>query len=300
MIAQGLPNLPTASSLSRALILNHTLAVEVVGTGSPAVFIHGIGANRRTWDSLVARLKSRLTCLTVDLPGVGDSIAPPNFDYSLESLGNIIRSFVLSEDLQNVTLFAHSFGAGIAFLSLIQGDAQFSRRVVRLCILDGVCYPQQFPFFVAALRTPLISTVVTELLPHRLQALSVLQQCYSDVSKITNSQVTLYSRMLDSGRTREAIRKMAREIDPDHLIKYVPLLQSITVPTLLIWGRDDRIVPVENGKRLTRDLPNSELHVIDACGHMPQEECPESAIQIIGLFLDKTDTGNPDHDRPMA
>ncbi|WP_342723909.1 alpha/beta hydrolase [Bradyrhizobium sp. B097] len=237
---------------------------------------------------MVARLAQRLTCLSLDLPGVGDSLPAPEFDYSLESLAKLIRHFVMGKELRNVTLFAHSFGAGIALLSLIQGDTDFSQCVARLCILDGMCYPQRFPLFVAALRAPILSQVVTELLPTRLQALSVLQQCYFDASKITNSQVASYSHTLERPQTRNAVRRMAREIDPDHLSKYLPALKTITIPTLLIWGRHDQIVPLQNGERLARDIPTSELHVLDACGHMPQEECPDLVVELIIAFLNKT------------
>lgn len=286
--------------VSEANVLGHRLAVEVVGTGSPAVFVHGIGSNRKTWSALVGELKSRLTCFTIDLPGVGDSFAPPEFDYSLESLAQVLRSFILNEDLRDITLFAHSFGAGIAFLSLIQADSSFLERISRLCILDGMCYPQRFPLFVAALRTPLLSRALTELLPSSLQARSVLQQCYFDQSKITPAQVDVYARMLDRQETRDAIRRMAREIDPNHLSKYLLSLKSINIPTLLIWGDNDRIVPLENGERLNRDLCNSELHVIDTCGHMPQEECPQATVNVITRFLERMNTGSSSHDRPMA
>jgi pimeloyl-ACP methyl ester carboxylesterase len=261
------------------------LSVSIYGDGPPAVFIHGIGSNKTTWETVCPGLTDIFTCYVVDLPGSGDSAAPADFDYSLDSLAHVIKSLIVAVDLKQTTLVAHSFGAGVALLSLIGADESFLKRITRLCILDGICYPQAYPFFVAALRTPILASIITELVPYKTQVRCVLERCYYDKSKITDEQVAEHSRRLERADVRFALRRTAAQIDAEWLKKYIPSYKSIEIPTLLIWGVNDRIVPLYNGLWLWHDLPNSQMCMIENCGHMPQEECPDKTIEAIRLFV---------------
>lgn len=263
------------------------LAISSGGSGPPALLVHGIGSSKTTWRALCAGLADSFTYYAIDLPGAGESPAPPEFDYSLENLAIVVKDFIVSKDLQHLTLIAHSFGAGVALLSLIGADDRFLKRIKCVCVLDGICYPQTMPSFVRALRSPVFGALLTELVPSNFQTRTVLESCYYDKSRITAEQVRRYGRMLSRPDVRHALRKTARQIDPNQLAKYVPLLSSINLPCLLIWGREDRIVPIQNGLRLQRDLPIAEIKIINNCGHMPHEECSRETVEALKAFLTK-------------
>jgi len=89
-------------------------------------------------------------------------------------------------------------------------------------------------------------------------------------------------------RTTSAIFVAARQIVPPDLDATTRRYPEIDVPTLLLWGRHDPVVPLEIGMRLERDLPNAQLHVLERCGHIPQEERPEDSFAVLTDFLDRT------------
>jgi len=255
---------------------SHALAVDILGQGPPALFIHGFGADKYTWRYLAAELSSSFTCYTIDLPGIGESKAPDDFDYSLEAISDVVSCFCEEMGLNDLTLFCHSLGAAVGCLALIRNE-RFAATIQRLCILDGVCYPQRFPFFIALLRIPVVSKALISLIPRSWQAYMVLRYCHFDGSKISADQMGHYAGLIETAEKREALRAIAVGIDRRHLSAYSARLHELKFPTLLIWGLRDRVVPLALGKRLQADL-NSSLYVVNECGHIPHEECADVTI----------------------
>jgi len=105
-------------------------------------------------------------------------------------------------------------------------------------------------------------------------------------NKITPEQITAYAMPLsDPGAPARAAGKRERK-SFHQLRKIVAKYKSIQTPTLIIWGRQDALLPLESGERLHRDIQNSTLKVIDQCGHIPQEERPEITVSEIATFAD--------------
>jgi pimeloyl-ACP methyl ester carboxylesterase len=94
----------------------------------------------------------------------------------------------------------------------------------------------------------------------------------------------VYYQNFGCRRARKATLKTARLIKPKRLAHYVPRLKTIHLPTLLIWGREDDIVPVRFGRRLARDLPHACLIVFEGCGHHPHQECPDEVVRVLKRF----------------
>jgi pimeloyl-ACP methyl ester carboxylesterase len=90
----------------------------------------------------------------------------------------------------------------------------------------------------------------------------------------------------------EAFIATAKGIIPRDIDKMVAFYKTIRVPTLVIWGKQDGVIPVRFGERLTQEIPNSLLHVVDYCRHTPQEEHPEETLQAIREFLESLDSRN--------
>ena len=112
--------------------------------------------------------------------------------------------------------------------------------------------------------------------------------CYYDRSKITREQVTAYAAPIASAGGRHALLHTARQCIPANADELIASASTITAPTLILWGRADKVIPLKVGELLHQLLPNSTLEVIDECGHVPQEEKPEETVALISQFLAAT------------
>jgi pimeloyl-ACP methyl ester carboxylesterase len=262
----------------------HDLSLTTGGSGPPAVFIHGFGCSKFTWRHVCQGVQDTITYYAIDLPGSGTSPAPKEFHYTLENFSDVITEFIVSKNLKSVMLVGTSLGGGIILLALLRNANQLARRIKSLCIVDGIAYPQKFPFFVGLPRIPLLGRLLANVLPLRTQAKIALRYCYFDERLITTEQIEEYAGYLRRKEVRDALLRTAQLIDSDRLSGYLPYLKTIEIPCLLVWGREDRVVPLYIGEQLARELPNSKIVTIECCGHMPQEECPSSVIAALREF----------------
>ena len=260
------------------------LAVASGGSGAPVLLIHGFGFSKFTWRHLCQSLGDSCTYHAIDLPGAGSSPSPPDFEYSLERLSDVVADFIVRKDLRNLMLVGWSLGGGVALLSLLRHAPELMPRIKKLCIIDGIAYPQKFPFFVGLLRIPILGPALQRFLPAGALARTVLRYCYSDPRLITKEQFREYAGHLRKKEVRQALTRTARSIDARRLSDYIARINTIDVPTLLIWGSEDRAVPLEIGLRLANELKRSRLVVIEGCGHMPQEERPDEVIAAVRQF----------------
>lgn len=222
------------------------------------------------------------------MPGAGDTPAPADFDFSVESLSNALARYIEARDFKNLTIIASSLGAALTFVAILRNAASLAPRIRSLCIVDGACYPQKFPPFVDVLRWPIVRNLSDHAQPSQQIAETLarwaLGYCFFDRSRITEEQVKEYASYARRDDTRRAIGRIARSINPSTLARHVPLLKTIAIPSLLIWGSHDRVIPVENGRRLQGDLPNAQFFAIERCGHLPQEERPDEFVSLMRRY----------------
>jgi pimeloyl-ACP methyl ester carboxylesterase len=271
---KGIPGAVTVS-------LHH----EERGTGEPILFIHGFGASIFSWRYLVSPLSTNARVIRLDLKGFGASPKPADGDYSIYHQAGLVQRFVLDHDLTNLTIVGHSYGGGIALVTSLSLLDQAPQRLRRLILIDSIGYQQRLPLFIKILRTPIFGPLAVSLVPARLQVLSILKLAYYDSGKITAAAVEEYAKALKTRGGKEALFETAKSLIPPDIDALTREYRRINVPTLILWGEQDRIVPVELGMRLNRDIPDSKLYVLDRCGHIPQEEEPERALTAIKNFL---------------
>jgi pimeloyl-ACP methyl ester carboxylesterase len=168
-----------------------------------------------------------------------------------------------------------SLGAAVVLLALLRNREELTPRVRALCLIDAIAYPQDLPFFVEILQTPVLGPAALNF-PSFVQALPAIFLPPG------------YARYYGRKKVREALIKTARLMDGERLAPYVKRLKTIQLPTLVIWGRKDGIVPLRLGRRLVRDLPNARLMVIEHCDHWPHQECPAEVIAALKEFARRT------------
>jgi pimeloyl-ACP methyl ester carboxylesterase len=236
------------------------LAVATGGAGDPAVFVHGFSSSMMVWKKVCRGLKDVLSYYAIDLPGSGESPAPRGFRYSLENFADVLTDFIIMKNLKALTLVGSSLGATVILEALLRNRDELTPRVRSLCLIGAAAYPPGNPFLVEALQIPVLGPLAAHVL------------------------LPFHARR----GTREALINTTRLINVERLARYGPHFKTIDLPTLVIWGRNDRIIPLQDGRRLARDLPNSQLIVIDRCGHSPHAERPAKVIAALREFIRKT------------
>ena len=260
-----------------------SLYKEVYGAGDPILCLHGLG-DIYSWRHFIVPFSQDHKLILVDFKGCGKSPKPRDTHYSLEEKVNDIYELILAEDLRSLTLVGNSLGGAIALLVAIRLGKEKPNRLSKLILIDSAGEKGSLPPHLNLLRSAL-GVPMIYLSPSRLAAKMTLRMCYYDREKITMEQVEAYAAPLASLGGRHALLHTARQCIPPNADELIAAVSTITVPTLILWGREDKVIPLKVGKLLNELIPNSTLDVIEQCGHIPQEEKPDETIARISEFL---------------
>ena len=261
------------------------LHYEAYGQGKPVIFLHGLGGTLYTWRHLVAPMAPYYRLILFDLKGAGKSPKPFDDKYSMFDQAELIYRFILQNDMHDLTLVGHSIGGGVALLVALKLSQQNPSRLSRMILIDTVSYPQKLPGVIRMLRMPLVGWLGLYLIPDKTKVRNMMESMYYDDSKINPADVEAYATPLTLPGAKYALRQTARQIIPDNIDEIIGTYPRIKVPTLIIWGREDKIIPLENGIRLHHAISTSQLVVIERCGHDPPDERPEEVEAAMGKFL---------------
>ncbi len=253
------------------------------GSGRPLLFIHGFASFSYTWLELIGFLPAGLRCITIDLKGAGysakisdDHLAP--FDQAV-----IVSEFIRQLDLRDITLIGHSMGGAIALISLF--NEPIRERVSGLVLIDSAGLFQNLPKFIDDLTSTSPNSPLVKLAKEDLLASLVLHQAYYDKDKLTVATVQEYADVLRQENAKECLISAARQIAIANVRSFVENVRKIAVPTVIIWGEKDEIIPLNDAFRFREDLPHAELKIVPECGHSPQEEKPGETAALIAAFL---------------
>ena len=204
------------------------------GEGESLVFLHGGGASALIYKKLLKVLGREYSVVAPDLPGFGKSDAPERV-WNLEDYAKFVEDFAKNLNLTNITLIGHSFGGGVAL-----AFTNRSSRVSKLVLVDSIGLPPHIDFI------PVIFKFAKEIFLafiHGTFAFLVFKQAFSS--------------FLCHIRDENIVVKSLKEI----LYKdYTPLLESVTTPTLILWGTKDWLFPPEeHAEKFKKKIPNSTL-----------------------------------------
>lgn len=245
---------------------------------APAVLmLHGFGGSLQTWDAWAPALSGSLRVIRLDLPGSGLSNPDPTGDYSDGRSITLILALMDQLQLKRASLVGHSMGGRIAWTLA----ATHPQRVDKLVLVapDGFNSPGEA--YGEKPEVPVTLQLMRFTLPKWLLRLN-LAPAYANTSTLTDERTTLYHDLMLAPGSRQAL--MAR-LQQRVLVDPRPLLQSISAPTLLVWGQQDAMIPLTNAADYTRAMPHSQLLGLEAVGHLPQEETPELSLPAVRDFL---------------
>lgn len=252
------------------------------GSGPPVVLVHGLLGAAFCWRLNAPALAQRFTTYSVDLPGFGESQAPPGMDCGMEAQARGLLSWLERRGLARVDVVASSWGGAVALLM-----AGLAPGAVRSLVLAAPVNPwsefgrERVRFFGGKLGGTLLRMGMPFSRPlHR----TALVRLYGDPGRIPAGTLEGYSMtMLRRGRARNIVATLRSwERDMAALSKAVERVQS---PTLLIWGTRDGAVDLRSAEALRKKLPACELAIIEGAGHLPFEETPEEFNRLTLDFL---------------
>jgi pimeloyl-ACP methyl ester carboxylesterase len=255
------------------------------GQGQPVVLVHGFAACSYTWRFLAPALSERHRVISIDLKGYGLSDKPRDRRYAISDQADMVADFIRRQDLQDIDLVGHSLGGAVALMTYFKVGEDKGGRIKRLVLMDSAGYPQKMPWFMGVARVPGLAPLGAKILSPRFAAAVALKKCFYDQDKITEERIDAYAYFGSLPGAAEAIIQTARQIVPANVEALIQSYKTIRVPVLIVWGREDEVVPLSVGRKFKRDIPDSELVIIPRCGHIPQEEEPQETTRLVSGFL---------------
>jgi pimeloyl-ACP methyl ester carboxylesterase len=260
------------------------------GSGPAVLLIHGIGDSSDTWKGLVRELARDYTVIAPDLLGHGRS-EKPRADYSVAAYANAMRDLLSVLDIDRATVIGHSLGGGVA----MQFAYQYPERCERLVLVStgGVCKEVSPMLRLMAapnadLLLPLLGLPKAALLAHA--AGKLLRLLGTDLGQDADDWLRMFDTLPDATTRRAFVRTLRAVVDWRGQV--VTMLDRAylarALPTLLVWGDRDAIIPFEHGKIAHQSLPGSRLEVFEGAGHFPHHTYPERFHAVVRDFLTTT------------
>jgi pimeloyl-ACP methyl ester carboxylesterase len=262
------------------------LHYEEQGSGDPILLIHGLGLSSYTWRHWVDPLAEHHRVIAIDLKGFGKSPKPEDEEYTLYEQARLVYQFIVRHDLRNLTLIGHSYGGGVALIVSLYLAENSPHRLQRLILIDSIAYRQRLPEFIRWLATPILGPLLVSLVPEETQVRSIMALAFFREASIPEDAIEVYAKYLKERDAKHALLQSVRQIIPADIDQLAEKYSRIVQPTLILWGREDKIVPLSVGRRLSAAIPRSRLVVFEQTGHIPQEERPAEVLAAIEAFLD--------------
>jgi len=246
----------------------------------PIVLIHGTSASLHTWDGWVDELKAHRRVIRFDLPAFGLTGPDPTNNYIIEHYADVVVAVLDKLNVNKSVLAGNSLGGYIAWATAVM----YPNRVSKLILVDASGYPfesESVPLAFTLSKNALTNGILTNVLPKSLVEKSV-KNVYGNPALVTDELVERYYQLTLREGNRAALKERFKQTIPGPLAKEI---KTINVPTLLIWGRKDHLIPLDLGLKFEQDIKNSQLIIFDDLGHVPHEEDPQITVLAVKQFL---------------
>ncbi|MGM8870540.1 alpha/beta fold hydrolase [Psychrobacter sp. 2Y5] len=257
-----------------------------VDNAKTIVLLHGTSASLHTWQGWIDELSDEYCVVSMDLPGFG--LTGPFVDETTQYTSVNYAAFVIKVldklKLDKVILAGNSLGGKIAWRTA----ALYPKRVDKLVLVDAVGYrttPKSIPIGFRLAAYPALKPILSNILPRSLVKKSILS-VYADKSKVDDALVDRYYELSLRTGNRSALADRLREFDN---VEDQAQIKQLTQPTLILWGAQDNLIPLENAELFYRDIKGSQLKIFDNLGHVPHEEDPKATVAVVKEFLAQTD-----------
>ena len=276
--------------LRHLTIHGQTMAFRMEGSGPAVLLLHGIAGSSRTWRDVMPTLAERFTVIAPDLMGHGCS-GKPRGDYSLGAFASGIRDLLEVLDVESATVVGQSFGGGVA----MQLAYQHPERCERLVLVDSGGLGREVSWMLRAMTLPGSEYVMPAIFPGFVRDLGDrLFRAASDRG-LTLGRATemwsAYASLAEADNRQAFARTLRSVIDPggQSVSAFDRLYLTEQLPTLIIWGDADDIIPVSHAHAAHAAIPGSRLAIIPGAGHFPQIEAPSRFLAVLLDFIGSTE-----------
>jgi len=279
-----------SAELRHVTIHGHHVGYRMEGTGPALLLIHGIAGSSQAWREVMGPLSERFTVIAPDLIGHGHS-AKPLGDYSLGAYASGMRDLLGVLGVERATIVGQSFGGGVA-LQLAYQHPEFCERLV---LVDSGGLGREVSWMLRAMTLPGAEYVMPMLFP------SFVRETGNNISRRLHRQGVrmgrvaemwnAYSSLTESANRRAFVRTLRAVIDPagQTVSANDRLYLAAELPTLIVWGARDTIIPASHALAAHEAIPGSRLAIIEDAGHFPHVETPDEFLEVLLDFIDTTE-----------
>ena len=229
------------------------------------LFIHGLGSAADRWMKIPDMLSSDFHSIALDLPGFGESDKPEKMDYTIDQFGKIIVSFLKEMSLpnQHTSVIGHSLGGYIASEIAIQNP----KKIKQLVLIDSSGMLEK--------PTPILEEYLQAAMnPTPDNVRQAFEKMVADPKRIPEQLVDGFIRRINMPNAKHAF-KQTLENSATTQIGSNRLKKINSIPTLILWGVHDKVIPLEHSNFFKENIQNSKIEIIDDAGHAPFAEKPD-------------------------
>lgn len=276
--------------LREITIHGKTMKYRVGGEGPVVLLIHGMAGSATTWKQVMPALSARFTVVAPDLLGHGESDKSPG-DYSLGSLATALRDLMVALGYERATLVGQSYGGGVA----MQFTYQYPESCERLVLVDAgglglevnallrfLAIPGSEPVLRIACAPPVrraIQAIGSLAFRKQIESSPAIAELWRSYSSLSDEA----TRRAFFGTLRAVINRRGQSVSA-----VSRLHMAGKIPTLIIWGAEDRIIPLEHAYAAHAAMPGSWLEIVDGVGHYPHCEAPDRFVASLTEFIEST------------
>jgi pimeloyl-ACP methyl ester carboxylesterase len=271
-------------------IHGHRLGYRRGGEGPVLLLLHGIAGSSQTWIPAMELLADDYTVVAPDFLGHGRS-AKPTGDYSLGNFASMMRDFLQVLGIPRATIVGQSFGGGVA----MQFAYQFPERCERLVLVDAGGLGREVSWVLRLVTLPAAEFVMPVLFPSFVRGWGDAVARFAFERGFRNPSAMeiwrSYRSLTDAEGRMAFVRTMRSVIDPSGQTVSARdrLYLAEQMPTLIVWGEDDRIIPLSHAYQALEAMPQSRLEVLPGVGHFPHAEEPAAFVGLLRDFLATTE-----------
>jgi pimeloyl-ACP methyl ester carboxylesterase len=276
----------------------HCVSYRRAGWGPVVVLIHGITGSSETWEDVIEPLAERYTVVAPDLLGHGQS-AKPRGDYSLGAYASGVRDLLGALGHDRGTIVGHSLGGGVA----MQMAYQFPERCERLVLVSSGGLGREVNAMLRAATLPGSELVLPLLASSRvLNATAAVgaflgrlgMRAGPDLEEIWRG----FSSLNDVGARAAFIHTLRGIVDPggQRVNATDRLYLAQRVPTMLVWGEHDPIIPAHHGRAASALIPGSRFETFPDAGHFPHRTDPRRFVRTLSDFIESTEPADVNED----
>ncbi len=267
-------------------VAGHKIRFIEKGTGPPLVLLHGMGGSVEWWEYNLDFFSRKYRTIAFDFPGFGFS-SKSGIDFRKDAASNFMVSFLDAFHLSRASLIGNSMGGLFAFLTA----ARQPDRVDRLVLVDNVGFGPKlslplrlgtvFPFGELALSVR-----------NHLTAKLFLNRLFYDPQKIPSHLIPNVLKIFDMPQTRRVCLRVLRSgvslkgLKEEIWLELLDKARSLPHKTLIVWGKNDKVAPLDQAYTGKKMIKNSQLHVFERCGHLPQVEWFDEFNRLVLDFLE--------------